>query len=108
MDHCGPLCRSAEDIALFLKVIAGFDPDDPGSEDVPVADYPGELNGGVRGLCLRLVGDWNRANAPPDLAPATGAVAELLPTEGPLVRPVELSTLLGHTDSTTTISSVQL
>src|SRR5205085_1150536 len=25
MDHCGPLCRSAEDIALFLQIIAGFD-----------------------------------------------------------------------------------
>src|SRR5207302_8510451 len=29
MDHCGPLTRSAEDIALFLQVIAGFDPEDP-------------------------------------------------------------------------------
>jgi aspartyl-tRNA(Asn)/glutamyl-tRNA(Gln) amidotransferase subunit A len=43
MDHCGPLARSAEDIALFLGVIAGFDPEDPGSEDVPVPDYPAEL-----------------------------------------------------------------
>src|SRR5882762_10755654 len=25
MDHCGPLTRSAEDIALLLQVIAGFD-----------------------------------------------------------------------------------
>ena len=29
MDHCGPLTRSAEDIALFLKVIAGYDPQRP-------------------------------------------------------------------------------
>src|SRR5260370_76382 len=60
MDHCGPLCRSAEDIALFLKVIAGFDPDDPGSEDVPVPEYPAELNGGGRGLRPRPVGEWGK------------------------------------------------
>src|SRR5689334_22665032 len=47
MDHCGPLCRSAEDIAIFLKVIAGYDPHDPGSDDVPVPDYPAALDGGV-------------------------------------------------------------
>src|SRR5213082_2488036 len=69
MDHCGPLTRSAEDIALFLKVIAGFDPADPGSEDISVPDYPAELNGGVRGLRLGLVEDWHRdANAHADVA----------------------------------------
>src|SRR5436305_3672244 len=68
MDHCGPLTRSAEDIALFLGVIAGFDPEDPGSEDVAVPDYPAGLAGGVRGLRLGLVEDWHRdAKAHPDL-----------------------------------------
>src|SRR5208282_6167493 len=32
MDHCGPMTRSAEDIALLLQVIAGFDPADPSTE----------------------------------------------------------------------------
>src|SRR4051812_36883132 len=71
MDHCGPLCRSAEDIALFMQVIAGFDPEDPASEDLPVPDYAAQLQGGVRGLRLGLVEEWYRgANAHPDLAPA--------------------------------------
>ena len=69
MDHCGPLTRSAEDIALFLQVIAGYDPHDPGSEDVPVPDYPAELNGGVaraadrrrRGLVSRRAASRCRA-----------------------------------------------
>src|SRR5438128_1420052 len=74
MDHCGPLTRSAEDIALFLGVIAGFDPEDPGSEDVAVSDYRAELNGGVRGLRLGLVDEWHReAKAHPDPAPANQA-----------------------------------
>ena len=76
MDHCGPLCRSAEDIALFLQAIAGFDPEDPGSEDVPVPDYTAALNDGVRGLRLGLVEDWYRDAPHPDVAPAIDRAGE--------------------------------
>ena len=74
------LTRSAEDIALFLQVIAGFDPQDPGSEDVPVPDYPAELNGGVEGLRLgaRSRIGTRGAGAHPDLAPAIDAAVEVL------------------------------
>jgi aspartyl-tRNA(Asn)/glutamyl-tRNA(Gln) amidotransferase subunit A len=109
MDHCGPLTRSAEDVALFLSVIAGFDPDDPGSEDVPVPDYASALNGGVRGLRLGLLEDWYRdANAHPDLAPAIEAAVEVLREQGAIVEPVRLSSLRDYTDCKTTISSVEL
>jgi len=109
MDHCGPLARSAEDVALFLGVIAGFDPDDLGSEDVPVPDYRAELNGGVRGLRLGVLEDWYRdANAHPDLAPAIEAAVEVLREEGAIVEPIRLSSLRDYTDCKTTISSVEL
>lgn len=109
MDHCGPLCRSVEDVALFLKIIAGFDPDDPGSEDVPVPDYPAELNGGVKGLRLGLVEDWHSgAGAHPELGPAIDAAVEVLRGLGAAVEPVRLSSLRDYTDCKTTISSVEL
>jgi aspartyl-tRNA(Asn)/glutamyl-tRNA(Gln) amidotransferase subunit A len=109
MDHCGPLCRSAEDIALFLSAIAGFDPEDPGSEDVPVPNYRAELKGGVRGLRLGLVEDWvSSANAHPDLAPAIDAAVAILRGLGAVVEPVRLSSLRDYTDCKTTISSVEL
>ena len=52
MDHTGPLTRSVEDCALAMQVLAGHDPADPGSADVPVDDYLAHLRGGVRGLRL--------------------------------------------------------
>src|SRR5438477_4291035 len=58
MDHCGPLCRSAEDVALFLQVIAGFDAEDPGSEDAPVPDYAAGLTRPIEGLRLGLIEHW--------------------------------------------------
>jgi aspartyl-tRNA(Asn)/glutamyl-tRNA(Gln) amidotransferase subunit A len=108
MDHCGPLCRRAEDIALLLQVIAGFDPDDPGSEDVPVPDYTATLNDGVRGLRLGLIEDWYRDAPHPDVAPAIDAAAEVLRGLGAVVEPVKLSSLRDYTDCKTTISSVEL
>ena len=109
MDHCGPLCRSAEDVALFMQVIAGFDPQDPGSEDVPVPDYSAQLRDGVEGLRLGFVEHWlGEGDAHPDLAPAIVAAVEVLRRRGAVVEPVRLSSLRDYTDCKTTISSVEL
>jgi aspartyl-tRNA(Asn)/glutamyl-tRNA(Gln) amidotransferase subunit A len=50
LDHCGPLTRSIEDAAITLQVLAGHDPQDPASADVPVPDYRAGLERGVSGL----------------------------------------------------------
>lgn len=54
MDHCGPLCKTVEDIALIMSVVAGYDPDDVTSIDVPVPNLTAHLNRGVRGLRLGI------------------------------------------------------
>jgi aspartyl-tRNA(Asn)/glutamyl-tRNA(Gln) amidotransferase subunit A len=43
LDHVGPICRTVEDAAMMLSVIAGFDQLDPTSVDVSVPDYMGAL-----------------------------------------------------------------
>jgi aspartyl-tRNA(Asn)/glutamyl-tRNA(Gln) amidotransferase subunit A len=52
LDHCGPLSWSVEDTALTMQVIAGHDPLDPASADVPVPDFAAELASGITGLKL--------------------------------------------------------
>ena len=54
LDNAGPMARTAEDCALMLGVIAGYDPKDTGSIDEPVADYTEGLPRGVEGLRLGL------------------------------------------------------
>lgn len=39
LDHVGPMTRTVMDAALMLQAIAGYDPQDPGSIDLPVPDY---------------------------------------------------------------------
>src|SRR5262249_22327086 len=41
MDHIGPMCRSADDCDLVLKVISGHDSQDAGSLAEPQAKYAG-------------------------------------------------------------------
>jgi aspartyl-tRNA(Asn)/glutamyl-tRNA(Gln) amidotransferase subunit A len=50
LDHCGPLSRNVEDSAITLQVLAGHDPLDAASANVPVPDYRASLDKGVAGL----------------------------------------------------------
>ncbi|HKW27370.1 MAG TPA: amidase [Terriglobales bacterium] len=43
-DHVGPMTRTVRDAALFLQAIAGYDPADLASQDVPVPDYSTAFN----------------------------------------------------------------
>jgi aspartyl-tRNA(Asn)/glutamyl-tRNA(Gln) amidotransferase subunit A len=52
LDQAGPLGRSVRDCALVLAAIAGHDPRDSTSVDIPVPDYAAALSGDVRGLRL--------------------------------------------------------
>jgi aspartyl-tRNA(Asn)/glutamyl-tRNA(Gln) amidotransferase subunit A len=44
LDHVGPLVATVADAAIVLQAIAGYDPDDVTSADLPVADYAGALD----------------------------------------------------------------
>jgi aspartyl-tRNA(Asn)/glutamyl-tRNA(Gln) amidotransferase subunit A len=50
LDHVGPMTRSVADNAALLQVLAGYDPADPGSADVPVPDFSAEIGKGLKGL----------------------------------------------------------
>jgi aspartyl-tRNA(Asn)/glutamyl-tRNA(Gln) amidotransferase subunit A len=50
LDHIGPLTKTVKDAAIILQAIAGRDPMDSTSADVPVPDYVSELKKPVSGL----------------------------------------------------------
>ncbi len=55
LDQVGPLARTAQDTALLLEVLAGYDPADSTSVDRPVPQYTRELDRSVRGMRIGLV-----------------------------------------------------
>jgi aspartyl-tRNA(Asn)/glutamyl-tRNA(Gln) amidotransferase subunit A len=54
LDQAGVLTRSAEDAAMMLQVMSGFDPKDSTSVDLPVPDYMAALDKPLAGLRIGL------------------------------------------------------
>jgi len=54
LDQGGPMTRSAEDAAIMLQTMAGFDEKDSTSVDIPVPDYRAGLNKSLVGLKIGL------------------------------------------------------
>jgi aspartyl-tRNA(Asn)/glutamyl-tRNA(Gln) amidotransferase subunit A len=54
LDHIGPLTKTVKDAAILLRVIAGRDPLDSTSADIPVPDYEQELGKPVKGLRIGI------------------------------------------------------
>jgi aspartyl-tRNA(Asn)/glutamyl-tRNA(Gln) amidotransferase subunit A len=50
LDHCGPLTWTVEDAALTMQVIAGHDPLDPASADVPIPDFTAAIGRDLVGV----------------------------------------------------------
>ena len=54
LDHAGPMTRTVEDAALMMNAMAGHDPRDPASADVPVPDFTSGLAAGIEGLRIGI------------------------------------------------------
>ncbi|MDO9372028.1 MAG: amidase family protein, partial [Gammaproteobacteria bacterium] len=54
LDQGGPMARTAEDCALLLQTMAGFDARDSTSADRPVPGYAAALNDSIKGLKIGL------------------------------------------------------
>jgi len=59
LDQAGPITRTVEDAAIMLKVMAGFDPKDTTSVDLPVPDYEKSLKDGVKGLKIGVPKEYH-------------------------------------------------
>jgi aspartyl-tRNA(Asn)/glutamyl-tRNA(Gln) amidotransferase subunit A len=74
-DHAGPMTWTVEDCALMLQVLAGHDPLDPASADLPAPDYAAALTGDIRGLRIGVLRHQFEVEAPvPD--PVRAALEE--------------------------------
>ena len=49
LDQAGPMARSVEDCAIMLEAMAGFDPKDATSLDMPVPDWEAALDADLKG-----------------------------------------------------------
>jgi len=78
LDQAGPMAPSAEDCALLLNVMTGFDPNDSTSLDREKEDYTRDLNQPLAGLRIGLPREFLAEGLNNEVAAAVdAAVAEL-------------------------------
>jgi aspartyl-tRNA(Asn)/glutamyl-tRNA(Gln) amidotransferase subunit A len=78
LDHIGPLANSVKEAALVLRTIAGRDPMDSTSADVPVPDYVAELEKPVKGLKVGIAKEYFGAGLDPEVRIAVEAAIQKL------------------------------
>ncbi len=76
LDQAGPMARSAEDCALMLGAMAGFDERDSTSMERDVPDYRAELNNDLSGLKIGLPKEYFGEGLDSEVAAATEAAIE--------------------------------
>lgn len=89
LDHPGPLARTVEDAALMMNAIAGYDPGDVATVDVPVPDHTAELGHGVTGLTLGVPAFFFEG-VDPEIAAAVRRAIDVLAAEGARLREVTI------------------
>lgn len=76
LDQAGPMARTAEDCAILLNVMAGFDEKDSTSVDQAVPDYTASLDDSITGLKIGLPKEYFSEGLDNDVATAIEAAIE--------------------------------
>ncbi len=90
LDQIGVLAKDVTDTALVLGVIAGHDPYDSTSLDVPVPDYSAALTGDMRGLRVGLPAEYFIEGMQPEVEDAVRAAVAQLEQLGAKIVPIHL------------------
>jgi aspartyl-tRNA(Asn)/glutamyl-tRNA(Gln) amidotransferase subunit A len=90
LDHIGPFAKTVKEVALVLRTIAGRDPMDSTSAEVPVPDYVAELEKPVKGLRVGVAREYFGSGLDPEVRAAVEAAIQKLAELGCEVVPVSL------------------
>jgi len=90
LDQGGPMTKTAEDAAMMLNVMAGFDKNDSTSVDREVPDYTADLNAPLKGLKIGLPKEFFMDDLDSDIAAQTQAAIKEFEKLGAIVKEVSL------------------
>ncbi|MHB0870480.1 MAG: amidase [Chloroflexota bacterium] len=90
LDNVGPLSKTAEDSALVLSAIAGWDPRDPATSRKPVPDYAATLSQPVSGLKVAVLREYTIDPMEPEVVAGFQAALQVLRGMGMAVEEVSV------------------
>lgn len=90
LDTIGPITKTVEDAALVLQAIAGKDPRDGTTKDVPVPNYAAALTGNVKGLRIGIPKEYFIEGLNAEVEGAVRTAAKVLESLGATLMDISL------------------
>ncbi|WP_424931695.1 Asp-tRNA(Asn)/Glu-tRNA(Gln) amidotransferase subunit GatA [Amaricoccus macauensis] len=90
LDQAGPMTRTVRDSAIMLRAMAGHDPKDSTSADLPVPDFEAALTGDIRGKKIGLPKEYRVEGMPAEIEAIWARGAEMLRDAGAEVVDISL------------------
>jgi aspartyl-tRNA(Asn)/glutamyl-tRNA(Gln) amidotransferase subunit A len=94
----GPLARMVVDLALLLTALAGYDPRDPNSLNVPPEHYTVSLGRGIRRLRFGIIDNYAFGDVDPDVVSAFRAAVDTMARLGAEITNVKIPPWSGSLD----------
>ncbi|HEX2393148.1 MAG TPA: amidase [Solirubrobacterales bacterium] len=107
MDTVGPMARTVADCAAMFAIVAGHDPRDSGSAQVPTVDYSRDLDRGASGLRIGVVPSYFFEHLQPAVHDAVREAIATLEGLGAQVVEVEIEHIEGNISAQLTIESCE-
>jgi aspartyl-tRNA(Asn)/glutamyl-tRNA(Gln) amidotransferase subunit A len=90
LDQAGPMTKDVRDAAILLRAMAGHDPQDSTSADLPVPDYEAGLTGDLRGRVIGIPREYRMDGMPADIDSLWTEGRRMLAEAGAVVRDISL------------------
>jgi aspartyl-tRNA(Asn)/glutamyl-tRNA(Gln) amidotransferase subunit A len=90
LDQAGPMTKSVRDAAIMLGAMAGHDPKDSTSADIPVPDFEAALTGDIRGKKIGIPREYRMDGLSSEIAALWDKGADMLRAAGAEVVDISL------------------
>ena len=90
LDQAGPMTKTVRDAAIMLGAMAGHDPKDSTSADLPVPDFEAMLSGDIRGKVIGIPAEYRMDGMPAEIEKLWADGTAMLKDAGAEIRDISL------------------
>jgi aspartyl-tRNA(Asn)/glutamyl-tRNA(Gln) amidotransferase subunit A len=90
LDQAGPMTKTVRDAALLLGTMAGHDPKDSTSADLPVPDFEAALTGDIRGKTIGIPKEYRMDGMPAEIEALWASGTAMLKDAGATIVDISL------------------
>jgi aspartyl-tRNA(Asn)/glutamyl-tRNA(Gln) amidotransferase subunit A len=90
LDQAGPMTKTVRDAALLLGAMAGHDPKDSTSADLPVPDFEAALTGDIRGKTIGIPKEYRMDGMPAEIEALWASGTAMLKDAGATIVDISL------------------